>query len=79
MKTFFQDAFINSKVLSRLAKEIRREQLDSTINEISYLNELQSHIISKCDLTPSQNRELENIKKISYAKRKYIQAQIKNN
>jgi hypothetical protein len=74
MKSFFQDEFINSKVLSRLAKEIRQEQLDSTIDEISYLNELQSHIISRCDLTPSQNQELANIKKANNAKRKNLQA-----
>ena len=74
MKTFFQDEFINSKVLSRLAKEIRREQLDSTIAEIGYLNELQSHIISKCDLTPSQNQELARIKQMNNARRKNLQA-----
>ena len=62
MNSFFQDEFINSKVLSRLAKEIRQEQLDLTIAEISYLNELQSHIISKCDLTPSQNCKIDNFK-----------------
>ena len=74
MKSFFQDEFINSKVLSRLAKEIRREQLDSTIAEIGYLNELQSHIISKCDLTPSQNQELARIKQANNARRKNLQA-----
>ena len=74
MNSFFQDEFINSKVLSRLAKEIRREQLDCAISELGYLNELQSHIISKCDLTPSQNQELEFIKKVNNAKRKNIQA-----
>ena len=74
MKSFFQDEFINSKVLSRLAREIRREQLDSTISELSYLNKLQSYIISKCDLTPSQNQEIEFIKKVNNARRKNIQA-----
>ncbi len=74
MKSFFQDEFINTKILSRLAKEIRREQLDSAITELSYLNELQSHIISKSDFTPSQNEELEFIKKINNAKRKNLQA-----
>ena len=74
MKTFFQDEFINSKVLLRLAKEVRREQLDSTIDEISYLNELQSHIVSRCDLTPSQKQELANIKKTNNARRENLQA-----
>lgn len=74
MKTFFQDEFINSKVLSRLAKEIRREQLESTITELGYLNELQSHVISKCDFSQSQNEELEFIKKVNNARRKNLQA-----
>ena len=74
METFIQDEFINSKILSRLKKEIKREQLNSTIAELNYLNELQSHIISKCDLTPSQNQELEFIKKVNNARRKNLQA-----
>lgn len=74
MDSFFQDEFINSKVLSRLAKEIRREQLDSTIKELGYLNELQSHIISRCDFNESQNQELDFIKKINNAARKNLQA-----
>lgn len=74
MNTFFQDEFINSRVLSRLKKEIKREQLDSTIAELNYLNELQSHIVSRCDFTPSQNQELDFIKKMNNAKRKNLQA-----
>ena len=74
MKTFFQDEFINSKVLSRLAKEIRREQLDSAISELGYLNELQSHVISRYDFNEVQNQELEFIKKVNNATRKNLQA-----
>lgn len=74
MKTFFQDEFLNKKILSRLTREIKREQLDRTIDEISYLNELQSQVISRCDFTPSQNQELEFIKKINNARRKNLQA-----
>ncbi len=74
MNTFFQDEFINSRVLSRLKKEIKREQLDSTIAELNYLNELQSHIVSRCDFTPSQNQELDFIKKMNNARRKNLQA-----
>ena len=74
MKTFFQDEFINSKVLSRLAKEIRREQLESAICELGYLNELQSHVISRYDFNKEQNQELEFIKKINNATRKNLQA-----
>lgn len=74
MKSFFQDEFINSKVLSRLAKEIRREQLDSAISELNYLNELQSHVISRYDFNESQNQELNFIKKVNNATRKNLQA-----
>lgn len=74
MNTFFQDEYINTKLLSRLAREIRKEQLDSTIVELGYLNEVQSHVISRCDFTPSQNKELEFIKKINNARRKNLQA-----
>ena len=74
MKTFFQDEFINTKVLSRLAKEIRREQLDSAISELGYLNELQSHVISRYDFNESQNQELNFIKKVNNARRTNLQA-----
>ena len=74
MKTFFQDEFMNKKLLSRMVKEIRREQLDKTISELNYLNEVQSKVISRCDFTPSQNQELEFIKKINNARRTNIQA-----
>ena len=74
MKTFFQDEFLNKKILSRLTREIKREQLDRTISEIGYLNELQSQVISRCDFTPSQNQELEFIKKINNARKTNIQA-----
>jgi len=74
MKTFFQDEFINSKVLSRIAKEIRREQLDSVICELNYLNELQRHVISRYDFNKGQNQELDFIKKVNNATRKNLQA-----
>lgn len=74
MKTFFQDEFMNKKLLSRLTKEIKREQLDKTISELNYLNEVQSKVISRCDFTPSQNQELEFIKKLNNARRTNLQA-----
>ncbi len=74
MKEFFDDEFINKKLLCRMQKEIKRQQLEVTIDELNYLNELQSHIISRCDFTPSQNRELDFIKKVNNARRKNIQA-----
>ena len=74
MKSFFQDEFINSKVLSRLTKEIKREQLDKAIVELSYLNELQSQVISRCDFNMAQNQELNYIKKLNNARRENLQA-----
>ena len=53
---------------------MQTEQLDSAIKELSYINELQSHIISKYDFTPSQNQELEFIKKLNNARRENLQA-----
>ena len=49
MKTFFQDEFINSRLLKRLTKEIRKEQLDKTIDEISNFNEIQIRTASKSE------------------------------
>ncbi len=74
MKTFFQDEFMNRKLLSRAVKEIRKDQLDKTIDEINYLNELQAHVLSRCDFTDSQNKELYFIKKVNNAKRQNLQA-----
>ena len=74
MKSFFQDEFINSKILSRLTKEIKKDELDRAIEELGYINEIQSHVISRSDFTHSQNHELEFIKKINNARRKDIQA-----
>ena len=74
MNDLFQDEFMNTKLLSRLAKEVRREQLNKTISEIDYLNELQSHIISRCDFTKEQNQQLNYIKKTNNARQNKIQA-----
>lgn len=74
MNDLFQDEFMNTKLLSRLAKEVRREQLNKTISEIDYLNELQSHIISRCDFTKEQNQQLNYIKKTNNARQNNIQA-----
>lgn len=74
MNVLFEDEFINKRVFSRLLKEIKQEQLEKTIDEISYFDELRSHILSRADFTKDQNRELEFIKKINNAKRRNIQA-----
>ncbi len=69
MKSFFQDEYINKKLLERMVKQVQEEQLDKTIDEIGYLNEIQSHVLSRCDFTPSQNEELEFIKKLNNARK----------
>ncbi len=74
MKTFFQDEFMNKKLLSRITREIKKEQLERTINEIDYLNELQAHVLCRCDFTDSQNSQLDFIKKVNNAKRQNLQA-----
>ena len=72
MKTFFQDNFINKRILSRLVKEIKKDQLDSTIDELENLNRMQSQVISSCDFSASQNENTEFIKKVNNARRKNI-------
>ena len=74
MANLFQDEFISKRVLSRITKEIKREQLDKTISEMSYFNELQSQLLSRCDFTEDENRQLDFIKKFNNAKRKSLQA-----
>lgn len=74
MRTFFEDSFINNRIFSKMVKDVKEEQLSKTINEINYLNELQSHFMSQNDLNYSQNQELEFIKKINNAKRNKLQA-----
>ncbi len=74
MKTFFQDEFMNRKLLSRLVREIRKEQLNKTINEIDYLNELQTHVLYGSGFEKQQSSQLEFIKKINNAKRQNLQA-----
>lgn len=72
MKTFFQDEYINSKVLSRLTREIRRNELDNAIEELSYLNKAQSQVLSRCDFMTSEKRGLGFVKKINDTRRNSI-------
>lgn len=74
MKSFFQDEYINKKILSRLTKEIKKDELQRAITELGYLNEIQSQVLSRSDFTTSQNQELEFIKKLNNARRKNLQA-----
>jgi hypothetical protein len=74
MNTFYQDEFINKRIFQRLVKEIKREQLDKTINEIDYLNELMSHTLASRYVDGEQKMELDFIKKFDNAKQRNIQA-----
>ncbi|MBQ7286931.1 MAG: hypothetical protein IJW73_04135 [Candidatus Gastranaerophilales bacterium] len=72
MKTFFQDEFMNSKVLSRMVREVKKSQLNQTIDALGSLNEAQSQVISRCDFSPVYDDDLEFIKKVNNARRKNI-------
>ena len=74
MNTFFEDEFINKRIFQRLVKEIKREQLNKTISEIDYLNELQNHVLASRYMTKEQGQKLDFIKKFDNAKRRNIQA-----
>ena len=66
--------FINKRVFKRLLKEVKKEQLNKTIKEIDYLNELQDHVLLSRDMGKGQNIQLDFIKKLDNAKRKNLQA-----
>ncbi|MBQ8636206.1 hypothetical protein IJ425_08660 [bacterium] len=72
MKTFFQDEYINTKILSRLTREIRKNELDRTIEELGSLNKIQSKVLSRCDFMTSEKKEPEFVKKIDNARRKNV-------
>lgn len=74
MNTFFEDEFINKKIFQRLVREVKKEQLDKTIQEIGYLNELQNHLLNTRSLGQEKDIELDFIKKLNNAKRTNIQA-----
>lgn len=60
MNTFFQDEYINKMILTRLTREIKKEQLERTIKEINYLNELQKHVLEEYGIAQQQKNELKN-------------------
>ena len=69
METLFDDKFINKKVLERLIKEIKEEQISKTVRTIDYYNEIREKVNRKYDFSPSQNIDLEMLKSDNYAKR----------
>lgn len=50
MNTFFEDDFFNKRVLNKCKKEVQKEQLDKTIEEINYFNELQENFLKRFGL-----------------------------
>lgn len=72
--TLLEDDFLNRKFISRLKKEVQQQQLEKTIDEISYLNNLQQHVLQRVDLSKSENEQLDFIKKLNNA-RKNLQIQ----
>ncbi len=72
--TLLEDDFLNRKFINRLKKEVQQEQLEKTISEINYLNNLQQHVLERVDFDASQNEQLDFIKKLKHA-RKDIQIQ----
>lgn len=60
MKTFFQDEFINKKLLTKITKQVEKEQLSRVIEEIDYLHELQKKLISSYNLMPSIKENFKN-------------------
>ena len=50
MNTFFEDDFFNKRVLNKCKKEVQKEQLDKTIEEINYFNELQVNFLKRFGL-----------------------------
>ncbi len=54
MNTFFLDSFINTKELNHLEKEVKRKQLNKTINILSKFNDMQTNIIKKQGIDVAQ-------------------------
>ena len=68
MKSLIEDEFIYNRLLYRLTKEVKKEQLNKTISAIEELNKKQDEIIRKQGLKTSLNKELELINKKENAK-----------
>ncbi len=49
MRTFFEDSYINKVFFNFVKREVEKEQLNRTIDEIDYLNELQNNLLKRYD------------------------------
>jgi len=60
MNTFFEDSFFNKKILNRLKKEVKKDQLDKTIEEIDYFYELQKNFCQRYGIDCEERDIIEN-------------------
>ena len=75
MNSFFEDNFMNEKMLKMLTRAVKIEQINNTIKEIDYYREVQKYNELHDDLPSLSKDELQFIKKFNNAKkRKKIQA-----
>lgn len=70
MKTFFEDNYINKMFFSLMKREVEKEQLNKTIDEINYLNELQTNLLKRYDMAHFQSRQKNLAQNFTNAKRK---------
>ena len=63
MRFFLEDEFICNRLLHRVGKEIKKEQLNKVISEIDELNKKQDEILKSKGLTKSLSDELISIRK----------------
>ena len=68
METLFDNDFINNKVLKRLIKEVKRDQVEKTIENIDYFFEIRKKLNSKYGFINVQNEELEFLKQFKNAR-----------
>lgn len=72
MRTFFQDSYIDKVFFSFVKREVEKEQLSKTIEEINYLNELQINLLKRNDLAQARNQQLGLIKKFNNVRKTNI-------
>ena len=73
METLFQDDYINNKVLKRLIKEVKREQVSKAIKHMDYFLELRKKMNPKYEYMSFQNKKNVSLNQFNNA-RKNIQA-----
>ena len=67
METLFQDEYINNKVLKRLIKEVKKEQISRTVRNIDYFFKIRKKLNSKYDILSYQKDEQRFLKQFKNA------------